>query len=153
MSLRLYWSPIVGTGTTEDPIRATLEGKAGIRRTSSVIQPKPPYTVQGDLNPDAGKPVHTHALVLGKADDWTAVDADSTELLLIEFSEEQRFIERVKSATVADLSSARRTAWIMVLGDLGAPTGDITDATPMIRVLRRLFRHVDQHAWEEGLNV
>ena len=153
MSLRLYWSPIVGTGTTEDPIRATLEDKPGIICTSSVIQPKPRYTVQGDLSPDAGKPVHTHALVLAKADDWTAVNADSTELLMIEFSEGQRFIERVKSATVADLSSARRTAWIMVLGDLGAPTEDITGAMPMIRVLRRLFRHVDRRAWEEGLNV
>ncbi len=153
MSIRLYWSPIVGTGTTEDPIRATLEDKAGIRRTSSVIQPKPPYTVQGDLNPDAGKPVHTHALVLARATDWSAVEADVAELLLAEFPDGQRFIERVKSATVADLSSVRRTAWIMVRGDVGAPTGDITGATPMIRVLRRLFRHVDQHAREAGLNV
>ncbi|MCH7994447.1 MAG: hypothetical protein IIB57_08380 [Planctomycetes bacterium] len=153
MSMRLYWSPIVGTGTTQNPIRAALEDKAGILRTSSVIQPKPPYTVQGDLNVDAGKPVHSHALVLARATDWSNVEADPAELLLAEFPDGQRFIERIKSATVANLSSARRTAWLMVLGDLGAPTGDITGATPMIRVLRRLFRHVDQRVWEEGLNV
>lgn len=153
MSLRLYWSPIVGTGTTDDPFRASLEDKAGIKRTSSVIQAKPPYTVQGDLNPDAGKPRHSHALVLAKADDWSAVEADAAELLLTEFPDGQRFIGRIKSAKVADLSSARRTAWLMVLGDLGAPMGDITGATPMVRVLRRLFYHVDPHAWEEGLDV
>lgn len=153
MSVRLYWSPIVGTGTTEDPFRGALEDKAAIRRTSSIIPGKSRYTVQGDLNPDAGKPLHTHALVLARADDWSAIEADASELLLAEFPSGQRFVQRVKNARVADLPPAHRAVWTMVLGDLGAPTGDIMGATPMIRVLRRLLHHLDQRISEEGLNV
>lgn len=153
MSTRLYWSPIVGTGIAEDPFRAALGDKAGVLKTSSIIPSKGRYTVQGDLNTDAGKPRHTHALILAKADDWSAADADPGEILLAEFADGQRFVRRVKSAIVSDLPAARRMAWTMVLGDLGASTVDITGSTPMIKVLRRMFFHLDQGLWEEGLNV
>ena len=153
MSIRLYWSPIVGTGTADDPFRASLEDKANIKRTSSVIPSKSRYTVDGDLNSDAGKPRHSHALVLARADDWSSVDTDAAEVQLAEFQDGQRFIGRIKSATVADLPAARRTAWTTVLLSLGASVGDITGSTPMIRVLRRMFFHLDANLWEEGLNV
>lgn len=140
--MRLYWSPIVGMGTIDDPYRASMEDKAGVRKTSSVI----PGTA-------TGKPRYAHALVLVAADDWTGVEADSEQVLLGEFASGKRFIERVAGVTVGNLSSARRTAWAIVLDGMGAVTSDITAATPLSTSLDRLLYQMDPLLKAEGMNV
>lgn len=158
MSIKLYWSPVVLSQIDEPPpgsYRAKIRHKTGIRSIGMLIPCHGLYTDMGEVDRDtAGTPRHTHALCLvtsGDASFWSQVEADSDEVLLASFADGQTMFRRMKNATVGDVPTALRANWTMVLTQMNAETSDINLATPMIRVLRRLFYRINPllKVWKE----
>lgn len=79
MAGRIYVSPIIGTGTDEDPQRALICDLAGVIRCRSAIA-----TI--DSGTQRGKPSLGWALVYVDATDWTAIEG-SNQVFLVRLDE------------------------------------------------------------------
>lgn len=147
MSLRVILCPVVGTGTPgdsrafppvpPDPFRPKLDGLIGLKAMSAVIP----------SNAD-GSPKFAWCVVMARADDWTAVDADAQNERLFgidlpdavdTFAELKVFLQ---SKTVGDIPPARRQALNERLTARGIDTSQVTLATTWWQVLRGIYRHL-----------
>lgn len=152
MSIRLYWSPIIGTGTKADKYRPTAFDKPKLG-ANAVIPSIPRYNALGDEQVDWGKPKFVRTLCLVSAEDWTAFDADVNEILLLPdlvLNTRAELLDAIKGRTVVDIPVAYRTRWLDVLATFGVSTADITGATPLARVLRRVLVSIDPHGSDEN---
>jgi hypothetical protein len=89
-----------------------------------------------------GIPASSVVLTLGRAADWTAADADAQIELVIavptNINTPAELVNRLRTATVGDLTTAQRTSMQAVFDNHGIPRGDFVLATPLSKVFRRL---------------
>jgi hypothetical protein len=155
MTIRLYWSPIIGDGLSRATAYRTTAYDKPHQYIAQLITSAPRYDALGALNANWGAPKFTHALCIIKNDDWTAFDADPGEVLMLPdtgLNTRVEVLDAAKAVTVAGIPLAYRTKWLDVLTTLGVSTTDITGTTPFVRVLRRVLVSIDPAgANEDGL--
>lgn len=135
MALRYYLCPIVGDGlTTATAYRPKLHGLA-------------PWAGLIPSNPD-GTPKFNWTIVLARATDWTALDADAAleRLFGIDLPDTTNTFAEIKAYlqahTVADIPQARRAALNTRLTNHGLDTSQVTLATTWWQVLRGIYQQV-----------
>lgn len=146
MSIRLYWSPIIGDGLSKATACRTTAYDKPHQYIAQLITSVPRYDALGDLNADWGKPKFTRALCIVAAIDWAAFDADAAEILLLPdtgLNTRAEVLAAIKAATVASIPLAYRTKWTSVLTELGVSAADIVGSTPLARVFRRVLAALD----------
>lgn len=149
MSVRLYWTPILGDGITlATAFRVELQGA----RCRAPIPIHPRYTADGDVHPLAGQPRLTHTLALARADEWPSVGAQHLLLLPDVGAATPRELATVIGArTLADIPALHRTAWSTMLQALNAKRDDLALTMPVVKLLRRVLVTLDpQGAHVEG---
>jgi hypothetical protein len=150
MSVRLYWTPIVGDGlTVATAFRVEIPGA----RCRAPIPVHPRYTAEGDINALAGTPRLTHTIAVASADDWKAVGAEHRQLLPdVDAKVPRELLAPTLQWTLGDLDEAQRTAWQDVLAALELKADDIAPELPVSKLLQRVLVHLDpQGAHVEGL--
>lgn len=149
MSVRLYWTPIVGDGlSVQTAFRVEIPGA----RCRAPIPVHPRYTAEGDTNPLAGLPRLTHTIAVASAEDWKAVGPEHAQLLPdVGAVAPRELLGPTLQWTLGDLDEAQRTAWQAILMALDLKTDDIAPELPVSKLLQRVLVHLDpQGAHVEG---
>lgn len=149
MSVRLYWTPIIGDGATAaTAFRVEIPGA----RCRGPIPVHPRYTADGDVHGLAGRPRLSHTLVLAQATEWSQVGAEHLLLLPEVGAATPRDLAlAIGTRTLADIPVGFRTAWSAMLQALGVRRDDLTATMPVLKLLRRVLVTLDpQGAHVEG---
>lgn len=145
MGIRIYICPIIGTGADNDDWRAS-----GVPQNYSSIIPS---------NPVDGSPLFPWALVVARATNWSAQDANATleRLFGIDLPDTVDTWAEMKallqSRTVADIPAARRQALNDRLTARGIDTSQVTLQTTWWQVLRGIVRHLNGGVDSKGDGV
>lgn len=138
MSLRVYATPWIGTGTKPDPYRSKM----------AAYTPKYVsfFPSQGD-----GAPGSSWVLAIGRLADWSAVEADATMVDIFggdlpnTIESKADLVAALRARTIGSLPTPRRNAIQASLDDLGVPRADFTTATTMLTVFRRVVAICLEH--------
>ncbi len=144
MSLRFYFSPIIGDGLTP----------------ATAYRAKLPTGHAAAIPSKAdGTPQFNYAVAVVRATDWTAHDADATLERLFDidlpdtlntFADLKAYLQ---SKTVGDIPALRRTALNTRLTNHGLDTTQVTLATTWWQVLRGIYSQMGVPTGNDGPQV
>ena len=133
--LRVYISPVVGSGTRQDPYRAkALDMAAAVGGHGSSFFP----------SSSDGTPASTWVLCAVRADDFSTLDADATldDLfggdLPASVQTREDLLALLRGRTVSDVPVARRNKITAVLDKYGVRRDDFVGSTPLWKVMQRV---------------
>jgi hypothetical protein len=118
---RFYISPVVGTGTKDDPYRAKIAGTGH------------PYAAIIPSNPD-GTPASTWCLVIAGGANHTDLDADG---------EIDKFPDITLDATLGTLTANERNRVLNFLSNKGVDTQGLNTSSTFRVVLERVGAHLE----------